>query len=183
MSKQIEKTVEAPFSFSFVERQLRKKNFGILTTITPKGKPHSVGVVYAMPPKGQPFCLYLITRRALKKARNIRSNVEVSFVVPFPHYLFRMIPPACIQFQGRAEELIPIDDPIGVKAFQSSAVLRRSILHSTEIGESTFIRIIPDNKIFSFGFNANIWKYLIRAKNKMLGNFYVDVPQSRRTPG
>jgi hypothetical protein len=94
-----------------------------------------------------PFSLYLITRLALKKARNIRKNSDISFVVPFPHYVFRMVPPACIQFQGKAE-LISIDDPIAAKAFQSSIALRRSIMHSIDVGESTFIRIVPDNKIF-----------------------------------
>ena len=126
----------------------------------------------------QPFCLYLITRPVLKKVRNIRNNPNVSFVVPFPHFLFRMVPPACIQFQGKAD-LIPIDDPIAKKVFESSIVLRRSMMHSLGIGESTFIRIIPDNKIFSFGINASIWQYIIPSKNKTLGNFHVVVPQSR----
>ena len=91
------------------------------------------------------------------------------------------MPSACIQFQGKAE-LIPIDDAIAMNAFQSSSVLRRSMMHSIDMGESTFIRIVPDNKIFSFGISASIWQYLIRSQNKTLGNFHVAVPQSRRTP-
>ena len=43
----IETSLRAPFPFDYVEKQLRKKNFGILTTVTPEGRPHSVGVVYA----------------------------------------------------------------------------------------------------------------------------------------
>lgn len=178
----IETSLSAPFTFDYVEKQLRKKNFGILTTVTSEGRPHSVGVVYAIPPPSQQqfFCLYLITRPVLKKARNIRGNPNVSFVVPFPHYLFTSIPPRCIQFQGKAE-LLPInDDPVIVKAFQRSIVLKRSMEHSLRLGESIFIRIVPDKKIFCFGIGANLLKFLIPSQNKNLGNFYVTVPENRR---
>lgn len=122
----VEKSQPAPFSFEYIERKLREKSFGILGTVSQNGRPHSVGVVYAVSPPNHPFCLYLITRPVLKKARNIRNNPNVSFVVPFPHYVFRMLPPACIQFQGKAE-IIPINDPTATKAFQKSIVLKRSI--------------------------------------------------------
>jgi Pyridoxamine 5'-phosphate oxidase len=101
MSKDIGSSEKAPFTFAYVERLLRTKNFGILTTITPDGRSHSVGVIYALSPPGEPFCIYLITRPVLKKARNISNNPNVSFVVPFPHHVFRTVPPACIQFQGK----------------------------------------------------------------------------------
>lgn len=178
----IETSLPAPFTFDYVEKQLRKKTFGILTTVAPEGRPHSVGVVYAMAPQSQQqfFCLYLITRPVLKKARNIRNNPNVSFVVPFPHYLFSSIPPRCIQFQGKAE-LLPIsDDSIALKAFQSSIVLKRSMQHSLRLGESIFIRVVPDKKIFCFGIGANLLKFLIPSQNKNLGNFYVTVPENRR---
>jgi hypothetical protein len=174
----IETSLLAPFPFGYIEKQLRKKNFGILTTVTPEARPHSVGVVYAMAPPGSPFCLYLITRPVLKKARNICDNPNVSFVVPFPHYLFRSIPPRCIQFQGKAE-LLPIDDPVAVKAFQSSIVLKRSMEHSLRLGQSIFIRILPDKKIFCFGIGASLLRFLIPSQNKNLGNFYVIISENR----
>src|SRR6266705_2399374 len=94
--KGVESNEEAPFTFAYVEKLLRRRNFGVLTTITPEGRPHSLGVVYAVSSPDQPFSIYLITRSALKKARNIHNNPNVSFVVPFPHYVFRIVPPACI---------------------------------------------------------------------------------------
>lgn len=178
-SNAIETNVTAPFSFAYVEKQLRKKNFGILSTISPQGRPHSVGVVYAIAPSKQPFSLYLISRPVLKKARNISKNPNVSFVVPFPHHLLRFIPSPCIQFQGKAEP-IPIDDPIAIKVFKSSIVLRRSLMHSLELGESLFFRIVPGEKIFCFGIGANVWQFLIPSQNKKVKNFYVVVPQNRR---
>lgn len=179
-AKEIERSTEAPFPFSYVEEHLRKRHFGILGTVSSDGHPHAAGVVYAMPLEDQqPFCLYLISRPVLKKVRNIRSNPHVSFVVPFPHYLFRMVPPACIQFQAKAE-IVSINDQIAAKAFDSSIVLRRSMTHSKVLGESVFIRLIPDRKIFCFGIGANIWQYLIQSKNKALGNFHVFVPHGRQ---
>jgi hypothetical protein len=175
MNNRTEHSQRAPFTFAYVENMLRKKNFGILSTMTTTGKLHSVGVVYATSPPSQPFSIYVVSRVVLKKVKNISNNPNVAFVVPFPHYFIRIIPPACIQFQGKAE-LIPFDDPIVTKAFQSSIVLRRSIMHNMNLGENTFIKIIPDNKIFSFGIGESIWQFL-RPKNKSLKNYYVTVPK------
>jgi len=180
LSSTIETSVMAPFPFAYVEKQLRKKNFGILTSVTPEGRPHSVGVVYAVVPPELPFSLYLVSRPVLKKTRNILNNPNVSFVVPFPHYLLRLIPPSCVQFQGKAE-IIPFDDPVATNAFQGSIVLRRSLTYSAEMGESIFFRIVPDKKIFCYGIGANVWQFLIPSQNRKVKNFYVVAPQNRRT--
>lgn len=164
-------SILAPFPFEYVVKQLRKKNFGVFTTLSPQSRPHSVGVVYAISPSNQPFGIYLITRSVLKKAKNLQNNPNISFAVPFPRFLFRMIPAPCIQFQGKAE-IISIHDPIASKAFQSSIVLRRS----TELGQSIFIKIVPDDKIFCFGIGTSIWNFLIQSRSRKLKNFYVMVP-------
>lgn len=172
--KQLKTCVLAPFPFVYVEKQLRKKNFGVFTTLGSHARPHSVGVVYSTSPSEQPFSIYLVTRSVLKKARNLQNNPNVSFVVPFPHLLFRMIPPACIQFQGKAE-IISIDDAVALKAFQSSIVLRRSLAHSISLGQSIFIKIVPHDKIFCFGIGMSAWDFLIRSRSRNLKNFYVTV--------
>ena len=175
----VEKSQPAPFGFEYIEHKLRSKTFGILSTVSKEGRPHSIGVVYAVSPPGRPFCIYLITRPVLKKARNIAQNPNVSFVVPFPQYLLRLLPQSCIQFQGSAK-IIGIDDSEAAEAFERSIVLRRSKQHSLSLGASIFIRIVPDEKIFSFGISAGALKFLIPSQNKNLGNFYVTIPQSRR---
>ena len=124
-SNDIQTNKLAPFPFSYIDKQLRKRSFGIISTITPQGRPHSVGVVYAVAPLNLPFSLYLISSPTSKKVRNIRSNQNVSFVVPCPHYLIRPIPPSCIQFQGKAE-LIPSEDPFANEVFQSSFSQKQS---------------------------------------------------------
>ncbi len=151
------RAVQAPFSFAYVEQQLRRTNFGILSTVTPEGRPHSTGVVYGVSPPGSPFCLYLVCRPKLKKVRNIKTNPNISFTVPFPHYFLRMVPPSCIELQGTAE-ILPINEPVANQVFNSSIVLRRSLKHDLNIGESIFIKILPEKKIFSWGIGANIWQ-------------------------
>lgn len=177
MENKAEYNKKAPFTFEYVEKLLRTKNFGILSTVTDTGQPHSVGVVYGTSPQSaQPFSIYLLSRMTLKKVKNISNNPNVAFVVPFPHFFMRMIPPACIQFSGKAE-LISFEDPVARRAFQSSIVLRRSVMHNLSLGgENTFIRITPKNKIFFFGIGARIWHILIRSRSKNLRNYYVNVP-------
>jgi len=160
-----------------VEKQLRKKNFGILSTVTPQSRAHSVGVVYGIAPSELPFSLYLITRPKLKKAKNIKANPNVSFVVPFPHYFLRFVPSSCLQFQGTAE-ILTADDPIANKIFQSSRVLRHSLEHTRMLGEPVFIRVVPDEKIFSWGVGASVWQIIKRKIGS--GNYFVTVPQNRR---
>lgn len=177
-SNEIQTNKLAPFPFSHVEKQFRKKSFGIISTITSSGKPHAVGVVYAVAPENQPFSLYLISSPTSKKVRNIRKNANVAFVVPFPHYFFRPIPPSCIQFQGKAE-LVSSEDPDVTKVFQSSFVLRRSLKHGVEMGDLVFIRIVPAKKIFCWGIGVSFWQFVIPSQNRNLENLYVTVPQGR----
>lgn len=173
----VERSHQAPFGF-YIEQRLRSKSFGVLGTISRDGRPHSVGVVYGVSPPGAPFCLYLVTRPVLKKVRNIAQNPNVLFVVPFPHYFLRPLPQSCIQFQGKAR-LIPIDDQEAASVSERSIVLRMSKDHSLGLGESVFIRVVPDDEIFSFGISAGAFQFVIQSRSKNLGNFYVAVPQNR----
>src|SRR5215472_16368737 len=92
-------------TFEQVARALRRRDFGVLSTVTPDARPHSVGVVYGVSLPGRPFRLYVMTRRRLRKARNVAANPNISFVVPLTRRLLWFVPPPCVQFQGRAEVL------------------------------------------------------------------------------
>ncbi len=165
------RAVKAPFSFAYVDKQMRRRRFGILSTVTPEGRAHSAGVAYGVSPPALPFCLYLVSRPGLKKARNIKANPNISFAVPLPHYFLRMIPPACIEFQGTAE-ILPINDSVARQVFNSSIVLRRSLEYDLKIGESIFIKIVPATKIFSWSLGASIWQLLRNPPN----TYYVVFP-------
>ncbi|MHA1717374.1 MAG: pyridoxamine 5'-phosphate oxidase family protein, partial [Promethearchaeota archaeon] len=80
---------KTPLNFKQVVERLRKKTFGILTTISKDGHPHSTGILYGVSPPGSKFSIYVLTRKSYRKVKNIESNPKVSFVIPFPHYILR----------------------------------------------------------------------------------------------
>ncbi len=41
-------------TFEYVEAAVRKKTFGVLTTIDGEGRPHSTGVLYGVSPPASP---------------------------------------------------------------------------------------------------------------------------------
>jgi len=144
-------------SFEVVDRELRRHTFGILGTMNRRGRPHSVGLIYAVSPRGLPLRLYAMTQDRTRKAKNIASNHNVSFVVPCPRRFLGMAPPGCIQFQGIAD-ILPMGNPEATAAFIQTFLLRMLLDKATEIelpteelGEPCYIRIRPDPVIHTYG--------------------------------
>ena len=113
-------------SFDFVEKEVRKKSFGVLTTIDSKGRPHSTGIIYAVGPQEKPFALYSISGSQYAKVRNIKRNPNVSLVVTFPHYWVRFAPASYVMFRGMAE-ILPDDDVNGRWAMSQSRIGRMNL--------------------------------------------------------
>lgn len=57
-----------------VLRELRAHNFAVLSTVEDDGAPGSAGVNYGVSAPGRDLALYVMTRRHLKKARNIAAE-------------------------------------------------------------------------------------------------------------
>jgi general stress protein 26 len=71
-------------AFEGVEKALRQRTFGTLSTLTEQGAPHATGVVYAVSARDVPLILYVTTRTTTRKVRNIRTHADIAFVVPVP---------------------------------------------------------------------------------------------------
>lgn len=154
-------------TFEEVERDLRRRNFGILGTVSREGRAYSTGVLYAVSPAKEAFQLYVITRSRNRKVRNINENPNVSFVVPLPRRILTLVPPACIQFQGTAE-IVDGKDRAAVRAYGSSYFLRMILNVESDIvrsrgGEACFIRIRPDPVIFTYLLGLPVWEFRKRA--------------------
>ena len=167
-------------SFEFVEAEIRKKTFGILSTIDQKGKSHSTGIIYAISPPGSIFSLYILTDRTYKKVKNIRHNSSVSFVIPFPHHFLRFVPSSCVQFQGTAE-ILPYEDSEAQQAFKMGNKMLmmnlKQAIKEDPIGEYTvFIKIIPNQKIFCYGLGISLMKL---QKDVEIGSYSVRIPERR----
>jgi hypothetical protein len=154
-------------SFDTIERALRRRKFGTLSTLTEQTRPHATGVVYAVSGVSEPLVLYVTTRTTTRKARNVAVYPDVAFVVPVPRHFPRGFPPRCIQFQGTAT-VLPDTDEGAIRAFRSSWFLRRILTTEQRIvaqgGQLCFIRIRPDPTVFTYGIGVSLWDNLRRPK-------------------
>ena len=167
-------------NFAFVEQEIRKKTFGILSTIDQNGNSHSTGIIYSVSAPKSKFSLYLLTQNNYKKVRNIKNNNSVSFVIPFPHHMLRFVPSSCVQFQGTAE-ILSFTNTDAQNTFQNgSKILKMNIEQLNTISpdeqKAVFIKITPNNKLFCYGLGYSLMKL---RKNIELGSYSVIVPAER----
>jgi uncharacterized protein YhbP (UPF0306 family) len=154
-------------SFDRVEKALRQRTFGTLSTLTERGTPHATGVVYAVSAPREPLALYVTTRTTTRKVRNLRTHPDVAFVVPVPHRFLPVFPPAAIQFMGTAT-VVTADDDGANRAFESSWFLRRILTAEhqivTEGGDLCFIRIRPVGTLFTYAIGMSLIENLKRPR-------------------
>lgn len=145
---------ESPRTFSQVETAVRRKTFGVLTTIDSSGRPHSTGVLYGVAPPSSPFALFILTGERYVKVRNVRSNPAVSMVVTFPHRILSFVPASCVTFRGTAE-IVPVTDTDGVWAFEQHRILQDN-MDSIGGQEAVFLKLIPDRKVLCYGLGIGL---------------------------
>jgi len=145
-----------------VLRELRRHDFAVLSSVGGAGMPHSAGVTYGVSGPGQPLALYVMTRRHLRKARDIAENPNVSLVIPVTRRLLWLLPPATMQLHGTAEILDWTYGP-GVEVFRRSWLGRRILSAyraSYRHGESRicFLKITPDPVVQTYMVGVGIWE-------------------------
>lgn len=148
---------------ALVLRELRTHNFAVLSTVGENREPDSAGVNYGVsaPGPGRELALYVMTRRHLKKARNIARNSGVSLVVPLPRRILQFVPPATIQLRGRAE-ILDWTDKEGREVFRRFWMGRRILSayeESRKRGETRvcFLKIIIEPLIHTYAVGYSAW--------------------------
>jgi general stress protein 26 len=166
------------FTFESVEKKVRKKSFGVLTTIDSKGRPHSTGILYVVGPPEKSFALYSIVGANYAKVRNIKRNPKVSLVVTFPHYWIRFAPASYVMFRGTAE-ILPGDDADGRWAMSQSRIGRMNLQTEAEsIGtEFVYIKVTPEPTVFCYGVGFGLMELRSHIGNAM---YKVTIPDDRR---
>lgn len=145
-----------------VIRELRTHDFGILSTVGAEGKPFSAGVNYGVGQTDAGLAIYVMTRRHLRKARNIAGNPHISLVVPLPRRVLWFLPPATIQLTGKTE-ILDWADRAGTEVFGRFWMGRR-ILEAYEKsrrrGETRvcFLRITPDPVVHTYMVGSGVWE-------------------------
>ncbi len=164
------------FSFELVEKYVRNRTFGVLTTIDRKGRPHSTGILYGVSPPESRFALFILTGNDYVKTKNVQRNPNVSLIITYPHHYLRFVPDNYVMFRGTAE-LVPFDDEDGTWAFQQKRILRMNEdTDPTEGGGFVFIKITPEPKVFCYGIGFGLME-LRKAHTE--GSYSVMIPEKR----
>jgi general stress protein 26 len=168
------------FEFEFVEKEVRKRTFGVLTTIDSKGRPHSTGILYGVAPPVSKFALYMLSVENYEKVKNIRRNPKTSLVITFPHHYLRFVPANYVMFRGTSE-IVAFDDDDGQWAFRQHRILRFNIASSKEetLRNAVFIKLVPEPTLFCYGLGMSLME--IR-KSHETGSYKVKIPEARLAP-
>ncbi len=137
-------------TFDLIEKYIRKKTFGILNTVSPRGRAHSTGILYGVSPLESKFSLYLITLKEYVKVRNIMNNPYISFVISFLQQYLRFVPSSCVYFQGTAK-IVSFDHPEPQKVFNQKRILRMMLEESDQPNmkkKQSSLRSNPIRKFF-----------------------------------
>ncbi len=149
-------------TFELVLHELRAHNFAVLSTVGDDGRPHSAGVNYGVSRPGCELALYVMTRRHLRKARDIAQHPHVALVVPLARRFLWFLPPATIQLHGRAE-ILDGTNAAGTDAFRRFWMGRRILeayAKSRQHGETRvcFLRITPEPEIRTYMVGSSLWE-------------------------
>src|SRR5215208_1236583 len=177
-------TSEQPrVTFDRVLAELRNHHFAVLSTVDEDGTPHAAGVTYGTAYAGRDLVLYIMTRRHLRKARDIAGNPRVALVVPIEHRVLRFLPPATIQLHGRAE-IVDWTDEAGSNVFRSFWLGRRILAtyraaHRRGETRVCFLKIVVDPVITTYMVGVNAWELRRRMER---GAARVLVPTDQAPP-
>ncbi len=137
--------------FDFVVKQIRRKIYGLLETVSPEGESKTSGVLYGVSPPDSKFRIFVLTYQNDVKLRNIRHTPQTSFTIPLCHRLICFLPFTTVYFKSNAE-IIPINDPEALQVFQETRQLKKElkdVMASTE-NETGFIRLKPTKKVLLY---------------------------------
>lgn len=156
-------------TFGQVLAKLRRQHFVVLSTSDADGRSYSAGVTYGLSGSDGDIRFFVMTRRHLRKARNIAQNPAVSLVVPLTRRLLWFLPPPTIQVHGHAE-ILDWRDATGVDTFRRFWLGRR-ILKAYETshrrGEQRicFLVITPDPVITTYMVGSNVLRLVNRMES------------------
>src|SRR5215204_3677062 len=162
-------------TFDLVLAELRKHHFATLSTVDDDGTPHAAGVTYGTAYAGQGLVLYVMTRRHLRKVRDIVHHPQVALVVPVERRILWFLPPATIQMHGRAE-ILDWTDAAGTGVFQGFWLGRRILAayqaaHRRGETRICFLKIVVDPVMTTYmvGFSAwELWRRMERGVGRVL---------------
>lgn len=138
---------------ALVERALARRSYAVLATVSPAGRPHAAGVLYA----AVGTTLYLSTDRASRKGRNLASTPHVGVTVPVRR--LPVGPPAAIQLQATAE-VLAVDHPDVVALAADGSIAAVTRHGELERPDGCIVRLTPGRTVHTYGLGMSLWRLL-----------------------
>ncbi len=166
-----------PLTFNEIEDQIRKRKFGIISTVDQKGRPHSTGILFGVSSPESPLAFYIVTQKTSAKVRYIKNNPNVSLLVPFPHYYLRFVPDSTVMFRGTAD-FVSLNNEDVQSAFSQGRILKANLDVDSEVmRDAVVIRIKPFKTIYCYGIGVGMNDL---RKDPTSARYKITIPRSRR---
>ena len=138
---------------ALVRRIVATRSYAVIASVSPSGRPHAAGVLYALAGDD----LWVSTLDTSRKGRNVASTPFVGLTIPVRRVPFG--PPCAVQAQARAE-VVAVDDP-RVTRLIADGTLKQITGHG-ELDEpgSCFLRLTPGPTVHTFGLGLSLWALL-----------------------
>ena len=162
--------------YSTMEKELRKKSFGVITTVDSENRPHATGILYGVSPRDKPLRIYILTKGNTAKVRHISQNSSVSILVPIPHHILRMIPDSTVTIRGTAE-ITTLEDSDFREAFNQKRVLRMNLkVDPKTLRKAVVIKTTPEPVIHCYGVGISLMEL---GKDPAGASYKVRIPENR----
>jgi hypothetical protein len=146
-----------------IRKEMSKRTFLTLATASQEMRPHVVGLRYVMIGDA----LYVTMHDDSVKARNIGANPRVAVCIPAKKV--PLFPPFVVQFQGTAT-LLPVTDQRIQNLFAAGRL--KGIISAKDFHEdpkTTFARIVPNKRVFSYGLGVSLLQIVRQPTTAMRG--------------
>jgi hypothetical protein len=133
-----------------VRKAVARRSYAVLATVSPAGRPHAAGVLYALVGDD----LWVSTHRDSRKGRNVATTPHVGLTIPVRRIPFG--PPSAVQAQARAE-VVDLDDP-RVAHLVADGSLKGITAHGElDLPGGCFLRITPNRTVHTYGLGLSLW--------------------------
>lgn len=136
-------------TLALVERAIGRRSYCVLGTVSPAGRPHAAGVVYAIADGD----LWVTTDRSSRKARNIAANRRVHIQIPVRRG--PVGPPSSIQFAATAE-LFTGSDPTVERLLAANRLKKVTGHRELDRPDAVLVRIRPDRVLHTYGLGLSL---------------------------
>jgi hypothetical protein len=135
---------------ALVRKVVAKRSYAVLATVSPAGRPHAAGVLYAVAGDD----LWVSTHLESRKGRNVATTPYVGLTIPVRR--IPLGPPGAVQAQARAE-VVALDDP-RVAPLVADGSLKGITSHGElDLPGGCFLRITPNRTVHTYGLGLSLW--------------------------